>query len=176
MIDFCYSLPIAVDEPQPLSPCQRTKYTSHDEASPATAVRTSKCSTRIWLWNQEKPPKGIYSIFHHFSRACQGAWTSRSVTGLAFWPALGSAGRARTNELVSKLFFFLTGLFYFYTFCNLCLYFFCQWASGVGGSDRCNSTSRAEARSAKRTGEVGRQDGGEGSSDHEAAQTPADSM
>ncbi|KAG8011340.1 Centrosomal protein of 57 kDa, partial [Nibea albiflora] len=49
-------------------------------------------------------------------------------------------------------------------------------ASGVDGSDRCNPTSRAEERSAERTGEVGYQDGGEGSSDHEAPQTPADSV
>lgn len=101
---FLSPLPITVDKPKPFSPRQRAKYTSYDEASSAPALWTSKHSAQIWLWNQEEPPKRLYSIFHHLSQAWQGAWTSRSVTGLAFWPAFGSAGRARSNELVSKLF------------------------------------------------------------------------
>lgn len=101
---FYYLLPFAVNEPQPLSPCQRTKYTSHDEASPAPAVWTSKLPAPVWLWNQEKPPKGLSSTFLYVPQACQGAWSSRAVPGLAFWPAPGSTGRTRTNELVSRLF------------------------------------------------------------------------
>lgn len=49
-----------------------------------------------------------------------------------------------------------------------------QWISWVGGSNWCNSAVDAQARPAKKPGEVGHQDGGEGNSDYEAPQTPAD--
>lgn len=172
---FYYLLPFAVNKPQPLSPCQRTKYTSHDEASPAPAVWTSKLAAQICLWNQEKPSKRLSFTFRYAPQACQGAWSSRSVPGLTFWPALGSTGRTRTNELVSQL--FKDSCFTIIHFLILfSLFFFYKWTSGVGGSDRSNWTSWAEAGSAKRTGKAGHQDGGEGSSNHKASQTPAHSM
>lgn len=52
--------------------------------------------------------------------------------------------------------------------------FLWQWASGVGGSNRCNSISWREGGSAEGAGEAGRQDGRKGGADHEAPQTPAD--
>lgn len=125
---FYLPLPVTVNKPKPFSPRQHTKYTPHDETPSAPTVRTSERSAKIWMRSQEKPPKGFLSIFHHFAQTWQGAWKIRSVTGLAFWSALGSAGRARTNELVSQLFyllFYLTFLFLFYTFSFLFLCCFC---------------------------------------------------
>lgn len=94
-------LPVTVDEPKPLSPRQCTKYPSHDEAPSASAVWANERSAQICLWSQEKPPKGLFSTFQHLLQTWRGARPSRTVTGLAVWPAVGSAGRARTDELVS---------------------------------------------------------------------------
>lgn len=172
---FSSPLPVTVNKPQPLCPRQHTKYTSHDEAPSAPSVWTSERHAEVKLWSQEKPPKGLLSIFHLFSEAWQRAQTSRQVSGLALRPAPGSAGWAWTDELVSLPVSHCFCSFIF-TFTHFVIFVsFCQWASGVGGSDRCNPASPAEAGSAERAGEVGRQDGGEGSPDHEAPKTPADS-
>lgn len=90
-----------VNEPEPLSPCQRAKYTSYDEASPAPVVQTNRRSEQIWEWNQEKSPKSLSSVFLKSSWAWHRDRTTTSAIGFSFRPALGSAGRAGTNELVS---------------------------------------------------------------------------
>lgn len=101
---FWFSLSVTVDKPEPFGPCQRTKYPSHDEAPPASAVWTSQRSAKVWLWSQEEPPKGLFSNFCHFAQDWKGAGTSRAVVGLTVWPAPGSAGRVRADELVSWVF------------------------------------------------------------------------
>lgn len=103
---FCYFVLYPVNKPKPLSPCQHAKHTSHDEASPAPAVSAGQCSAQIRTWSQEEPSKSLSCIFLVSSWAWRRDWTTTSATGLTVRPAFGSAGRAGTNELVSRFFSF----------------------------------------------------------------------
>lgn len=107
---------VAVDQPQPFGPRQRSKHPPHDEAPPALAVWTGERSAQTRACRQEKPPGRIPLP------ARQEAERGRSVSGLALQPAPSSAGRARSHDLVRKRFrdFFLLCV---QTFCK-CFFFF----------------------------------------------------
>jgi len=112
-------LPVVVNKSKPFSSRQCTKHTSHDEAPSAQAVWTSSCPAQVWMWSQKKPSEGLFFIYHCLSEAWQP--TCGSVTEFAVRPAFGSAGWARTDELVSVPCFI--GVFFFFFFLKNVQYF-----------------------------------------------------